>query len=248
MAVLAASQFVGLVGVTLWLLAAGDSVPPREDALAAIGAGLAGCVGLAALYGGLAIGAMAIVAPVSALSPIIPLTADVVQGNRPGTVAVVGIAVALAGLVLLSREPPGEGDGRFAAGLGLALVAALGFGLFAVGLDAGADHSTAWAVTIARGTSTLLALLAAVVLRAPVGRLRGVLPLVVGVGLFDTGANVLLAIASTHGHIGIVATLSSLYPVTTVALAVVVAGERPTTGRMAGGGLALAGAALIAAG
>lgn len=247
--VLAASQFVGLLGVTLWLLGTGDSTPPREDVLAAMGAGVAGCVGLAALYGGLSIGAMAIVAPVSALSPVIPLLADVTQGNRPSSLALLGIVVALIGLFVLSREPVSGGSRRpFAAGLGLALVAAVGFGFFAVGLDAGADQSTAWAVTVARGTSTVLALVAALVLRAPFGRLRGIVPLVVGVGLFDTGANVLLAIASTQGLIGIVATLSALYPVVTVVLAVIVAGERPSGGRVAGGALALAGAALIAVG
>src|SRR4051794_25327565 len=160
--VLAASQFVGLLGVALWLLGTGDSAPPQEDALAAMGAGVAGCIGLAALYGGLSIGAMAIVAPVSALSPVIPLAADVMHGNRPGATALVGIVVALVGLVVLSREPGSGGPRRpMAAGLGLALGAAVGFGFFTVGLDAAADHSTAWAVTIARGTSTVLALAAA---------------------------------------------------------------------------------------
>ena len=46
---------------------------------------------------------------------------------------------------------------RVAAGAGLALVAALGFGLFVVGLDAGADESAAWAVVAARATSVCVA-------------------------------------------------------------------------------------------
>ena len=53
--------------------------------MAAVGAGVAGCVGLAALYAGLSLGAMAIVAPVSALSPLVALFADTVHGNRPRT-------------------------------------------------------------------------------------------------------------------------------------------------------------------
>ena len=246
--VLAASQFIGLVGVGAWLLASGDPTPPRADLLAAVGAGVAGCVGLAALYGGLSIGAMAIVAPVSALSPVVPLLADVVQGNRPGAVAFAGIGIALAGVVILSRDPGGNTRSRFGAGLGLALVASVGFGFFTVGLDAASDASAAWGTTVARLTSTTIALTAALVLRAPFSRLRGLMPLVVGVGLFDVGANVLIALASTRGLIGVIATLSALYPLVTVMLAVLVAGERPSRVRLAGGGLALAGAALIAVG
>ena len=65
---------------------------------------------------------------------------------------------------------------------------------------------------------------------------------------FDTGANVLFAFAATHGSIGIVAVLSSLYPITTILLARAVLHERLGPTRTAGGLVALGGAALIAAG
>ena len=107
--------------------------------------------------------------------------------------------------------------------------------------------STPWAATTARFTSTLLAVAAVIVLRQPVRRLSGVVPLVVAVGLFDTSANVLIAFASTRGLISIVATLSALYPVVTVVLAITLLGERPTRAQLGGGALALAGATLIAA-
>ena len=119
--------------------------------------------------------------------------------------------------------------------------------MFVIGLDAASDASTPWAVTTARLTSTLLAAAAVLALRQPVRRLSGVVPLVIAVGLFDTSANVLIAFASTRGLISIVATLSALYPVVTVALAVALLGERPTRTQLAGGALALAGATLIAA-
>ena len=72
--------------------------------------------------------------------------------------------------------------------------------------------------------------------------------MLVGVGVFDTAANVLVAAATTAGAIGIVAVLGSLYPVTTVLLAWLVLGERLGTSKRLGGGVALAGAALVAAG
>ena len=94
----------------------------------------------------------------------------------------------------------------------------------------------------------MLALGAALVLRAPFGGCVGSCRWSCASVLFDTGANVLIALASTRGLIGVIATLSALYPLVTVMLAVLIAGERPSSVRIAGGGLALAGAALIAAG
>jgi drug/metabolite transporter (DMT)-like permease len=77
---------------------------------------------------------------------------------------------------------------------------------------------------------------------------RGLLLPVVAVGAFDTGANVLIAVATTRGSLGIVAVLSALYPLTTILLARAILHERLGAGRTAGGLVALAGAALIAAG
>ena len=90
------------------------------------------------------------------------------------------------------RSPPGAG---------LALVAALGFGLFFVGIDAAAEESAPWAVVAARSASVSLASSAVArhVARrcAPPRRSSRSL---VGVGVFDTGANVLVAFATTRGR------------------------------------------------
>ncbi len=108
-------------------------------------------IGLGALYRGFAIGAMGIVAPISAASPVVPLAVDAAQRRRA--------LDRCSGSGWRSSSPassssPGSraatGQRRVAAGAGLAVVAALGFGLFFVGIDAGADESAAWAVTAAR--------------------------------------------------------------------------------------------------
>jgi drug/metabolite transporter (DMT)-like permease len=75
-----------------------------------------------------------------------------------------------------------------------------------------------------------------------------VLPLLLAVGAFDTGANALIALAAARGSIGLVAVLSSLYPITTILLARAVLHERLGASRTVGGFIALGGAALIAAG
>jgi drug/metabolite transporter (DMT)-like permease len=247
--VLVVSQAVGLVGVGAWVLASGDGPPGIGDVLPAVGAGAAGAAGLAALYRGMAIGAMGIVAPISAVSPAVPLAVDLLRGDAPGGIQWAGIAAALVGVVLLAREPGGVArSAGLAAGVSLALVAALGFGLFVVGLDAASDGGATWAVVVARTSSTLLALSAVLVVSAPLRPPTSLLPAIAAVGLFDTTANVLVAFATTYGSAGIVAVLSALYPLTTIVLARVVLGERLDRHRRVGGVLALAGAALVAVG
>jgi uncharacterized membrane protein len=245
--VLVVSQAVGLAGVVLWVLVAHDPVPGLSELIPAALAGVAGLVGLGALYRGLAIGAMGIVAPISAASPLVPLAVDTTRGLVPGEVQWLGVALVLAGITALALEP--TGDGRVASGVGLALVAALGFGLFFVGLDAGADESAPWAVVAARTASvSIAAATALLVTRTSLRPPRTLLPLLVAVGVFDTGANVLVAFASTKEAAGLVAVLGALYPLVTVVLARVVLGERLSAGRRVAGVVALAGAALVAAG
>jgi drug/metabolite transporter (DMT)-like permease len=249
LAVLAVSQAVGLAGVAIWVVASGDRLPSSGDVLAAVAAGAAGLVGLAALYRGLAVGAMGIVAPISALSPVVALTVDGIRGQSPAALQWVGIGLALTGLVLVSREPGRAGGSRrLAAGAGLAVLAALGFGFFVVCIDVAADASVPWAVACARATSVSLALLAALVMGAPLRVAAPVLPAVIAVGVFDTGANVLVALATTKGLTGVVAVLSSLYPIVTIALARITLHERLDSTRRIGAAVALSGAALVAAG
>jgi drug/metabolite transporter (DMT)-like permease len=247
--VLVVSQAVGLVGVATWAVASGDSPPGLADILPAAGAGAAGAAGLAALYRGMAIGAMGIVAPISAVSPVVPLGLDLLRGDAPAALQWAGIATALAGVVLLAREPgPRTGRAGLAAGVSLALVAALGFGLFIVGIDGASDGGATWAVVVARASSSVVALCAVLVASVPLRPPARLLPAIVAVGLFDTTANVLVAFATTYGSAGIVAVLSALYPLTTILLARAFLSERLDRARRMGGVLALAGAALVAVG
>jgi drug/metabolite transporter (DMT)-like permease len=248
LSVLALSQAIGLVGVLLWVSVASDPFPGVPELLPAALAGVAGAIGLGALYRGLAVGAMGIVAPISAASPLVPLAVDAARGVVPDALQVLGVVLVVAGIITLSRDPD-SGSQRIAAGAGLAVVAALGFGLFVVGLDAGADESAPWAVVAARSASVTLAVAAAVfVSRTSLRPPRALLPVLIGIGVFDTGANVLVAFATTKGAAGIVAVLSALYPIVTVLLARLLLGEQLSVTRRVGGAVALGGAALVAAG
>ena len=245
--VLAISQAVGLAGVLVWVFLSGDAFPGvAELAPAALG-GIAALVGLGALYRGFAIGAMGIVAPISAAAPVVPLAVDLARGETPNMVQWLGVVLVVGGIVALSREPRHDGRRRVAAGAGLAVVAAVGFGLFFVGIDEGADEGFAWAVAAARIASVPVAVVAALLTATTLRPPRQMLPLLVGVGVFDTSANVLVAAATTYGAVGLVAVLSSLYPVVTIVLAWLLLGERLGPAQRIGGAVALAGATLVAA-
>lgn len=246
--VLVLSLLVGLAGLALWIAAAREPWPGLAAVAPGLVAGAAGAVGLAALYRGMALGAMAIVAPISAAAPLVPLTVDVLRGEAPAPVQWVGIALVLGGVSVLSREPGGRGRRRRASGAGLALVAAAGFGTFYVFIAEAAEESVPWATGTARASAVVLALVAALAVRAPLVPQRSVLPAIVAAGLLDAAANVAVAGATTLGGTGIVAVLSSLYPIVTVVLARYALGEALDRTRRAAGAAALAGAALVAAG
>ena len=246
--VLVLSQAIGLVGAAIWAISSAGAPDGIVELLPAAGAGAAGAVGLAALYRGMALGAMGIVAPISATSPVVPLAVDLTRGVTPTAVQWIGIVVVLAGIALLAREPRSGRTAGLAAGVALALLAAVSFGLFVVGLDAAADASVPWTIVVARATSTTLALVAALVASASVRPPTRLLPSIAAIGLFDTSANVLVAYATTKGPAGVVAVLSALYPVTTVVLARALLGERLAPSRRVGGLLALGGAAVVAVG
>ena len=248
LAVLAISQGVGLAGVLVWVVLADEPFPGVAALLPAVAAGTAGLVGLGALYRGFAVGAMGIVAPISAAGPVVPLAVDVGRGEAPGPVQWLGVVLVLAGIVTLSREPAAAGERRVAEGVGMALVSALAFGAFFVGIDAAADDSVPWAVGAARFASVGLAFAAVGLTRTSLRPTRNLLPLLVAVGAFDTGANISVAFGTTQGSAGIVAILSALYPVVTILLARLLLREELSAARRAGGGIALAGAALVAAG
>lgn len=247
-AVLAISQAIGLAGLLIWVGSTRESFPGVGNLLPAIAAGVAGLVGLGALYRGLAVGAMGIVAPISAASPVVGLSVDALQGTYPAALQWLGIALVLAGIATLSREPAKEGRSRVASGVGLALVAALGFGLFVVGLDAGSDESAAWAVVATRATSVSVAVVVALIVSTSLRPTPKTWPLLIAIGVGDTLANVLVAIATTQGSVGIVAVLSAMYPVVTVLLARLFLDERLTTSKRVGGAVAIGGAVLVAAG
>ena len=246
--VLVVSQIAGLAVVAVAVAGIRASPPDSRHAAYALVAGAAGAVGIAALFRGMAIGAMAVVAPISALGALIPVIVGLAQGERPSPLQYGGIVLALTGAVVVSLERGGIAGRRIASGAAVAMVAALGFGVFFVGVDAAEEGGLAWTILLVRLASTALVVGAAVVVRPGLRLERRDWAALVAVGGLDMAANALFAAATARGYVSLVAVVASLYPVGVVVLARVFLGERLTRPRLLGGAGALAGVALISAG
>ena len=254
---------VMLVAVVTGLLLAGSVVAVRgvgPPGMAYLGFGalsaVVGSIGLAAFYRGLAVGSMSVVAPIAATGAAVPVAFGLASGERPTALQAAGAVVAIVGVVLAAREQDSEGapaavgepHARVAPGALLALLAAVGLGSFLVAIDAASEGDVGWAILTNRIVSLVLIAAAALVLRArPPAGLRDAAPAVT-VGVLETTANVLIALATTLGLVSLVGVLASLYPVVTVALARIVLGERVARLQQLGAVAALAGVVLIAAG
>jgi drug/metabolite transporter (DMT)-like permease len=253
LAVLIGSQVAGLALLLALLAVTGEAPPPGGAVLAAAVAGVAELLGFAALYQGLALGPMSVVAPISSAAALVPVVASLATGERPATAAVVGMGLVLLGAAFACAERDADGDDarrRAAAvpGAALAAVAALSFGAFFVAMDTAAHEAgAAWAVALNRSTSVSVLVFAVALMRPRMGFARADLATVATVGLLDAGANAMFAFALTQGLTSTVSVLGSLYPVTTVVLAAMVLDERVAPRQAVGVAIVLAGIGLVSA-
>jgi drug/metabolite transporter (DMT)-like permease len=246
-AVVLGSQLAGLVLVAAIVAARGEGMPGGDFVVYAALSSVGGIVGLTAFYKALSIGAMGVVAPLSSTAAVIPLVVGLATGDRPSALQGTGVAVAIVGVLLASREA-GEHGGSVSRGAGLALVSAVGFGCFFLAIDKASDSDVLWAVCVNRTVSVCLLGLALLATRPTLGLRPADMRMLALVGVLDILANGLFAFAATKGLVSVVSVLASLYPVITVLLARVVLKERLQGVQRIGAALALAGAALISAG
>lgn len=249
LAVLLVSQAFGGALVAAVVVARSESPPDVGDLAFGLLAGLALAVGLGALYQGMAIGVMSIVSPISATGVAIPIAYGLARGERPSALQGMGVALALAGVVLVSRRRSPDALGsRLVTGFALAVLSAIGLGTFFVGIDLAAEVSVLWATLAQRVGVVAAVLVALAVARPALGLGRRVVPALLAVGALDLAATGLFAAATQQGLTSLVAVIAALYPVTTVALAYGLLGERLERPQGLGAAGALAGVALIAGG
>ncbi|PVG83686.1 EamA family transporter [Nocardioides gansuensis] len=236
----------GLLGAVL--LAAGiGGAPTGTDlawgALAGVGSGTGG----AFLYRGLAAGRMGVVAPVSAVgAALLPVVVGVAAGERPEALVWAGIAAAVPGIWLVSREPDSGGD--LAAGLVDGVLAGVGFGVLFAAMGQVPEEAGYWPLAVCQAVAMVAVALTAVALGAAwlprhASELWGVVA-----GLMASGAVLAFLLATQTGLLTVAAVLTSLYPAVTIVLAATALREH--VHRAQGLGLVLCGAAvaLVAAG
>ena len=251
-AVVAWAQACALVAVLAWALAVSAFGDPRGYVLWAMAAGLVGTCSLAAFYAALAVGTMGVVAPIAASGVIVPVLIGLAQGESPSAAQLTGIGFAVVGIVLASGpELRGVEEGAAKGGavaLGLAGVAAVGFGLVLWLIGEAAVYSVPMTLLTQRLTSVVFALAVALVVRSWGGVTPRDLPPIAAVGIADAAANGLYAYSSTLGLLSVVSVLGSLYPVATVLLARFVLHERLATVQKVGVSLALTGVVMLGVG
>lgn len=239
----------GLALVLAVVVATGEPPPGTRAVVASLAAGAAGATALGCFYRALATGTMSVVAPISATGVALPVLVGVLTGDTLSAVVSAGLVLAVAGVLLASREPAAEAGGPAPgarrASVALALVAACGFGTYFVLSDVAADESVLWLLVLSRVIA--LPVLVLLALRAPRPSAANAWPLLAA-GALDVTATGLYGLANREGSLSIVAVVGSLYPVMTVLLARIVLRERLARVQAVGVAAALAGVALIAAG
>ncbi|MCU0465702.1 MAG: DMT family transporter [Anaerolineae bacterium] len=237
-------QIVGTAMLIVGAIALNDPFPTPTQALAALGAGLAGGTGLVLFYYALAVGKMGLASPISAvLTAAVPVIIGVFNEGPPNAAKWLGFGLALVGVWLMSSTTIHGAITR--RDILLPLAAGLGFGLFLTLLDQAGETSALWSLVAARMGSMSLLLVGILVTRAasvPPLKSIGIMALA---GIFDSLGNLFFVLAAQAGRLDVSSVLSSLYPAATMTLAVIILRERLGARQWVGVALALAAIVFI---
>jgi len=204
------------------------AVPIGIYVLTAAAAGVVATLSLAAFYRAMATAPMSLVAPITAAGTAIPVVVGMVRGEHLSVLQLAGIAVTLTGVVLASGPELRSGVPVRRQALGLAIGAAVGFGV-AYTLLALAASSSVYGTLLWQRIGGLIVLVPIVARAGILRRIRmtarrlGALALIGGCDIVANGS---YALAASRGDLSIAAVLASLYPVVTALLARSILAER----------------------
>lgn len=234
----------GMVAMSAVALMVGASFPGEASVGWSLIAGAVGGIALALFYRSLASGNMGLIAPVAAvLGAAIPTIVTAFAEGIPGRRHVFGFILAGIGVWLISRSEAGAGRPE---GLGMAVLAGIGFAGFYLCIHRAGNASALWTSACSRFGS--LVVTGAFVL---FGRhLRAVpapvLCIAVVAGILDITGSAVFVRASQIGRLDDAVVLSSLYPAITVLLARIFLHEHFSRARTIGMVAALIAVPMIA--
>ena len=241
------SQLAGLAVIACVVAGRGVGWPGTEAMLPAALAGVLGAFTIVVFYLALSYGPVSIVAPIMAASAGIPVVYGLATGERPSALQLAGLALTLAGVILVSLTT-GDGHARGRRGIAFGILAALLLGILLVIFARAADADAYWAPLVLRVGSIATTIVIVLVRQVRIRVERRLLLLIVSIGALDMLANLAYGVATTLQLLAITAVLSSLFPFVTVVLAHVHLGERVTRVQRAGSVLMMAGVLAVAAG
>jgi drug/metabolite transporter (DMT)-like permease len=231
------SQLFGIPVLVLALFLLPGTPEPLDFAWGAA-AGAAGFIGVVLLYESLSTGAMAVAAPITAVSgALVPMGVGLALGEAPTTLALVGVGCAIVAIALVSLSP-GQGGRATPRVVLLALASGLFFGVFFALIAQTSDGSGMWPLAAARLVSINLGLVLIVGRNVSMRTSWPNLGWVAVAGMGDIAANAFYLLAAREGLLSVIAPIAALYPVSTVLLAFGLDKERVRPIQVAGLGLA----------
>lgn len=211
-------QAIGLVLVAIIILV---STPTYAEKAFFIGmsAGACGSIALMALYRGLAVGRVSIVAPLSAvLGALIPVVVSIATGHHFGALKWMGIVSGLIAVYFLSLPSQDVYSSKNKeTGLIHAVIAGIALAFFYMLLGNEETHGSIWTLLGERITVVAIMALALVVRRQSIRSMSG-LSLMLIAGICDIIGNLAFLYSATCGPLPMVALITSLYPASTLFL------------------------------
>jgi len=241
--IVAVSELIGLVMLVPVLIAHGTPPPDNPRLLLACVAGVGVTVELGLIYVALSRGEGFITAPVGALGAAVAVTVGLIGGDPLSPLIAAGLLCALVGGGISAWSSSSESATR--SGLRSAAIcagAAAGLAAMLISFHAAGQVDPYWATALEHVSTGISAMVAALAfgrksLRRKLPDRRQIRGLVV-VAVVGVAGDLAYAAASKSGALSTVSAISSLYPVTTVALGMMLQQQR--AGRLQAGGILLA--------
>ncbi len=253
-AVLAVGQAAAVAAAAVLLVAQDAPAPTSRTLVLGLLAGVANGVALTAMFEAARFLPISVMAPIGATGGGVPVVVALALGERPHVLQLVGIPLAMIGVVLVAAGSSGGSLLRSlsavpSVGLALAATWAVSYGVFlSLYAEASDGGGQPWALFSSRvsllATALVLPLARRTSLRLP---WRSV-PLVALNGLLILAGVATFGWAAAIGPVSVVSVLATLSPVITVAMAVLLLRERLGGRQRIGLAAAIVGVVFLAAG